>query len=263
MANLLRRVGRYVGAALGGKFEELADPKVQLEQAIADAQDQHRRLVEQAASVIANQRQTEMRLHRAAEELDRLEGSARQAVVMADEATRRGDTARSAELTRAAEAFANRMVATEKEVESLKSLHSQSSQAAEAAKRAVATNAGALQTKLTERQRLLSQLDQAKMQEQMNRAMTSLTASVGQDVPSLGQVRDKIEARYAQALGHAELEGQTVEARMLEVEQAQVDSEAQARLANIRTQLGLGPGPGDSPGQPIPSVEEGPARPSS
>ena len=45
-------------------FNEKADPKVQLEQAITEAQDQHRRLREQAANVIANQKQTEMRLNR-------------------------------------------------------------------------------------------------------------------------------------------------------------------------------------------------------
>ena len=62
---------------------------------------------------------------------------------------------------------------------------------------------------------------------------------MGQDVPTLDQVRDKIEARYAKALGTAELTETSVENRMLEVEQAQVNSEAQARLAEIRSQLGL------------------------
>ena len=47
------------------KFNEKADPKIQLEQAILEAQDQHRRLKEQAANVIAQQKQTEMRLTRA------------------------------------------------------------------------------------------------------------------------------------------------------------------------------------------------------
>ena len=68
MFRLLRRIGRYVTAALTGKFEEAADPKIQLEQAIIESQDQHRRLKEQAANVIANQKQTELRMTRALEE---------------------------------------------------------------------------------------------------------------------------------------------------------------------------------------------------
>ena len=183
----------------------MADPKVQLEQAITEAQDQHRRLIEQAANVIANQKQTEMRLNRAMEELEKLNGSARQAVTMADEATTRGDTAKMADYTKAAEAFANRLIATEQEVESLKQLLLQATQAADQAKHAVRQNSMALQKKLADRQKLMGQLDQAKMQEQVNQAMTSLNETVGQDVPTFDEVRDKIEARYAKALGTSEL----------------------------------------------------------
>src|SRR5438045_8048333 len=144
MFKALRRAWRYLGTALGMKFEEAADPKVQLEQAIQDAQEQHRRLTEQAANVIANQKQTEMRLNRSMEELGKVNNSARQAVLMADDATRKGDAARAAELTRAAQAFANRLVATEREEDSLKPLHLQSAQAAEPAKQAVVQNSAAL-----------------------------------------------------------------------------------------------------------------------
>jgi phage shock protein A len=85
----------------------------------------------------------------------------------------------------------------------------------------------------------MSQLDQAKMQEQMNTAMASLSETVGQDVPTLNEVRDKIESRYAKAKGMAELTESSVESRMLEVEQASMNSEAQARLSQIRAQLGI------------------------
>ncbi len=257
MLQLLRRVGRYITAMLTGKFNEAADPKVQLEQAIMEAQDQHRRLTEQAANVIANQKQAEMRLSRAMEELEKVNGSARQAVLMADEASRAGDTAKAAEYNRAAESFANRLIAVEREVESLKTLSLQAAEASDRAKAAVAQNSTALQRKLSERQKLLSQLDQAKMQEEMNKAMASLSETVGQDVPTLAEVQDKIEQRYARAVGRAELQGQTVESRMLEVEQAQVDSEAQARLSEIRSQLGLSAAPTAEP-EPRP-VEGGTA----
>jgi phage shock protein A len=239
MIKLIRRAWRYMTASLTGKFNEAADPKVQLEQAIADAQEQHRRLMEQAANVIANQKQTEMRLNRAMGELEKVNGSARQALMMADDATKKGDAAKVAQYNQAAEAFANRLIAVEKEVDSLKTLSLQSAQAADQAKAAVQQNSAALQKKLSERQKLLSQLDQAKMQEQMNVAMQSLSQTVGQDTPTLDEVRDKIEARYAKALGAADLQSATVESSMLEIEQAQVNVEAQSRLSELRSQLGL------------------------
>ena len=253
MLKALRRIWRYLTAKTNQSFNERADPKVQLEQALMEAQEQHRRLREQAANVIANQKQTELRLNRAMEELEKVNGNARQAVLMADEATKKGDTTKAAEYTSAAESFANRLIALEAEIEDLKNMHLQATQAADQAKHAVQQNSTALQKKLAERQRLLGQLDQAKMSEQMNKAMASLSETVGEDVPTLDEVRDKIEARYAKAKGMSELTETSVESRMLEIEAAARNSEAQGRLAEIRAQLGLQPGAGTP--QAAPAVE--------
>ena len=211
MWKVIKRRWKYLTAKLSGRFEETADPKVQLEQAMVEAQDQHRRLVEQAASVIANQKQTELQLNRSMQELERISGTTRQALTMADDAARRGDTAKAAEYNQTAQAFANRLIATEKRVEDLKTMHLQAAQAADQARSAVAQNASLLQQKLAERQKLLSQLDQTRMQEQLNTAMASLSQTVDQDVPTFDDVRAKIEAQYAKALGTAELSGQSVE----------------------------------------------------
>ena len=259
MGKALKRMWKYLTAALTGKFDELADPKIQLEQAIAEAQDQQRRLKEQAANVIANQKQTEMRLNRVLEELEKVNGSAQQAVVMAAEAEQRGDTTKAADYNRAAESFASRLIALEREAEDLKTLHLQATQASDQAKAAVNQNAMVMQRKLSEKQKLMSQLDQAKMAEQMNKAMASLSETVGQDVPTFDEVRSKIEARYAKAQGVSELANESVEGRMLEVETAQMDNEAQARLSEIRAKMGLGTTPAAA--QPAGEVAEGEATP--
>ncbi len=239
MANAAKRWWKYLGAKANTELDDRADPRVQLEQAMADAQDQHRRLKDQAANVIANQRQAELRLNRSMEEYERLTANARQALMMADDAARKGDGARSVEYTATAEAFANRLVAVEQEVEDTKALVLQSAQAADQAKAAVAQNAAQLQKKVAERQKLMSQLDQAKMQEQVNRSMASINATVGEDVPTFAEVQEKIELRYARAKGMSELTAEAVPNRMLEVEQATMNAEAVARLDSLREQLGL------------------------
>ncbi|MBI2708644.1 MAG: PspA/IM30 family protein [Actinobacteria bacterium] len=241
MIKFFKRLWRYLGAGANQKFNEKADPKIQLEQAITEAQDQHRRLREQAANVIAQQKQAEMRLERSMAELEQVNRNARQAVLMADEAAKKGDAAKSADYARTAESFATRLVQLEKDVEDLKAMVLQTTQAAEQAKSAVSQNGMLLQRKLAERQKLLSQLEQAKMQETMNTAMAQLSETVGQDVPTFNEVRDKIEQRYAKAKGMGELQGESVESRMLEVEQAAQNTEAQVRLSQIRAQLGLEP----------------------
>jgi phage shock protein A len=249
MFKAMKRWWNYLGAKVNKSFNDKADPAVQLEQAIAEAQDQHRRLKEQAANVIANQKQAELRLNRSMEEYERLNANARQAIIMADAAAKAGDDKKVAEYTAAAEAFANRLLTLEGEIEESKTMVLQASQAAEQSKAAVSQNSQMLQKKLAERQRLMSQLDQAKMQEQMNTAIASLTETVGEDVPTFEQVRDKIEARYAKAKGTAELSSAGVETQMLEIEQAARNVEAQARLGQIRAQLGLeAPADADTPG---------------
>ena len=108
---------------------------------------------------------------------------------------------------------------------------------------------------ISERSKLLSQLDQAKMQEEMNSAMAQLTESVGADVPSLAEVQEKIQARYAKAKASAELTETSVESRVLEIEQATANVEAQSRLSELRAELGFGapkpPRPSDKAPRPL------------
>src|SRR5579875_1704602 len=151
MMKVVRRRWKYLTAKLSGHWEETADPKVELEQAIAEAQ--------------------ELQLNRAIQEVEQITASTRQALAMANDAAQRGDSLKASEYNQTAEAFANRLIATEKRLEDLKVMHLQATQAAQQAKAAVQQNAAALQQKLAERQKLLSQLDQALMQEQLNKAM--------------------------------------------------------------------------------------------
>src|SRR4029079_11407800 len=107
-------------------------------------------------------------------------------------------------------------------------------EAAEQAKAAVQQNGQLLQQKLGARQKLLGQLEQAKMQEQMNKAMASLSETVGEEVPTLDEVGLEIEARYAKAKGMSELSENTVDSSMREIEAASRNVEAQSRLDRIR-----------------------------
>src|SRR5439155_823988 len=145
MWKAIRRWWKYLGAKLSGKLEESADPKVQLEQAIEESQQQHRRLTEQAANVIANQKQTQMRLERAVDDYEKSNASARQALLLADEANRDGKSDKVASYTQAAEAFADKIIGLEKQVADLKNQLQQTTQAAEQAKQAVAQNSAAPQ----------------------------------------------------------------------------------------------------------------------
>lgn len=247
MFKAIRKWWKYLTAKLSGKLDEVADPKVQLEQALTEAQEQHRRLKEQAANVIATQKQAELRLNAKMNELEKLNTNARQALIMAADAEKAGDAAKSTQYSAAAETIANQLIQVEKDVEGLKQMVISSTQASDQAKAAVQQNARVLQQKLSEKQKLLSQLEQAKMQEQMNSAMAQLTETVGDDVPTLAEVEEKIQARYAKAKAASELQEGSVQSAVLEVEQATANVEAQSRLAQLRAELGLAPAVGAAP----------------
>jgi phage shock protein A len=238
MANPFVKAWKYLMAAFSSKVDELADPKVQIQQAIEEAQRQHQALSQQAAAVIGNQRQLEMKLNRQLSEVEKLQASARQALVLADESRAKGDDAKATEFENAAQQFATQLVTAEQSIEDLKTLHDQSLQAAAQARRAVEQNSMMLQQKLQERTKLLSQLEQAKMQEQVSKSLNQMSElAAPTNTPSLDEIRDKIEKRYATALGSADLAKNSVQGRMLEVQQSTVNMAGASRLEQIRASL--------------------------
>ncbi|WP_319463902.1 PspA/IM30 family protein [Micromonospora sp. RTP1Z1] len=238
MANPFAKGWKYLMALFGAKIDEHADPKVQIQQAIEEAQRQHQALVQQAAAVIGNQRQLEMKLSRQISEVEQLQANARQALVLSDQARVRGDEAESGRYEQSAQLLATQLVSAEQATEDLKTLHDQALGAAGQARKAVENNSMILQQKLAERTKLLSQLEQAKMQESVARSLESMSSLTAPgSTPTLNEVRDRIERRYATAMGRAELAGNSVEGRMLEIQKATLDSAGSARLEQIRSSV--------------------------
>jgi len=255
MANPFVKGWRYFLALFGAKIDEYADPKVQIQQAIEDAQRQHQALVQQAAAVIGNQRQLEMKLSRQMSEVEKLQGMARQALVLADRARAAGDEAEAQKYEGTAQTLATQLVSGEQSMEDLKTLHDQALSAAGQARKAVENNAMVLQQRIAERSRLLSQLEQAKMQETVAKSLESMSSLAAPgNTPSLDEVRDKIETRYANAMGRAELASNSVEGRMLEVQKSSLDMAGSSRLEQIRASM-AGEKLGGTPAQP--AVEQG------
>jgi phage shock protein A len=238
MANGFAKAWNYVSAWFSSKVDEKADPKIQIQQAVEQAQRQHASLTAQAASVIGQQHQLELQLDRKLAEIESLQQQARQALVLVDQSRAQGNEAKAAEFEETAGMIANQLVTAETEATNLKQLHDQSLGAAQQAKRAVEENKQRLQEKLQERTKLLSQLEQAKMQEQVSASLNQMSElSASGNTPSLDAVRDKIERRYANALGQAELANDSMAGRLQEVKRATANVAAQSRLAEIRASM--------------------------
>jgi phage shock protein A len=190
-------------------------------------------------------------------EVEKLQGMARQALVLADKARADGNESEAQKYESTAQTLATQLVSGEQSMEDLKTLHDQALGAAGQARKAVENNAMVLQQRIAERSRLLSQLEQAKMQETVARSLESMSSLAAPgNTPSLDEVRDKIEQRYANAMGRAELASNSVEGRMLEVQKSSLDLAGSSRLEQIRASM-AGDKLGAAPTQP--AVEQAPA----
>ena len=241
MANPFSKGWKYLMQSLDTTIEENADPKVQIQQATEAAKKQHREVTESAGRIIGNRNQLEMALNRLVKDQEKLQNNARTALQQADAATSAGDQEKADEYTNTAEVFATQLVTVEQEIENTKQMHAQAVEAANQAQQQQKQSEVRLKEQLGQIDQLKAQVDQAKMQESSNQAMESMQGIQADDnVPTLDGVRDKIEARYANALGAQELTENSVQGRMAEIETSGSDFAAASRLEQIRAEMGGG-----------------------
>ncbi|MDJ0955084.1 MAG: PspA/IM30 family protein, partial [Acidimicrobiia bacterium] len=82
-------------------------------------------------------------------------------------------------------------------------------------------------------------LEAAKMQESVNQAVDAMSNMSDYDAPSLDKVEEKIEARKAEAMAKAELREATPEGSELELKEAINMAQADAKLEELKAELGL------------------------
>lgn len=235
MANPFSKGWKYVMASFDQKIDENADPKVQIQQAVEGAKEQHRQISEHAAEIIGRKSQLEMQLNRLVKTQKDYQDQTRRALEMAEKAE---DPQTASEYNQAAEVVASQLVAVEKELEGLKAQHEAATKAAEQAKAQQQQSEARLKEQLAQVDQLLSQADQAAMQEKNAQALDSMNELTPDgSTPTLDGVRAKIEKRYADALGAQELHRATGGDRIQEIAAAGHDMAASSRLEEIRAEM--------------------------
>ncbi|WP_087116817.1 PspA/IM30 family protein [Corynebacterium urinipleomorphum] len=238
MANPFSKGWKYLMQSFDSKIDENADPKIQIEQAAAAAKEQHNAITRQAAEIIGSKKQLELKINRQREKLAELKQKTQTALQMADKAAAEGDTAKAQQFNTTAETLAAQLVAVEQELADLSTQYGAAEQAAAQAEQQQKQSEARLQEQLNEVNRLRSQADQAKMQEQTAQTMDTIGQFKTDDsVPTLDGVREKIERRYATALGQQELSESGVNGVMAEIETGQTDVATSSKLAEIRAAM--------------------------
>jgi phage shock protein A len=207
--------------------------------AIDDAKRKDQDLRNQAAKVIAHKTQLESKIERAAGDVGEAREMAKKALLRAEEAKTAGDDAGVTKWTQSAQSLAMKLQASENNLASLKTQFEASISQADQAKTAVQTNAMKLQELSAKRMELVGSLEQAKMQETVNEAVSSISSSVDDSVPSLDEVEDKIERRKAEAMAKAELHEVTPEGAEAELRKEIDMAQADEKLSELKAELGL------------------------
>lgn len=235
----MKRILGYLKQLFRSTAEKAMDPEVEIEQAITDARRRDQQLRNQAAKVIAHRTQLEQKIEQAASQVGEGRETAKQALMRADQAQSEGDQEGVAKWTQAAQSLALKLQAAESNLDGLKEQYQIAIAQADEAKAAVQTNAMRLQELAAKRMQLLGQLEQAKMTEAVNSAVESISTSMEMDAPSFAQVEDKINQRLAEAKARTELREATPEGAEAELKEAISLAQADARLAELRKELGL------------------------
>ncbi|MGD2059252.1 MAG: PspA/IM30 family protein [Acidimicrobiia bacterium] len=229
----------YIRSWFKSTSEKMMDPEIEIQSAIDDAKRKDQQLRNQAAKVIAHKTQLESQIERAADDVGEAKEMAKQALVKADEAEKAGDEAGVTKWTQAAQSLAMKLQASENNLASLKDQFATAETQAAQAKEAVQTNAMKVQELSAKRLEMLGTLEQAKMQEAVNEAVQSMSASVSDEGLSLDGVETKIEQRKAEAMARAELHEATPEGAEAELRKAVNMTEANSKLDELRAELGL------------------------
>ncbi len=237
--SFFKRLWNYITTWFRGAAESRMKPEVEIEMAINEARKRDQELRNQAAKVVAHRTQIESRMESAADDVGEAREMAKQALLRAEDARAAGDVEAVDKWTRAAQAMAMKLQASENNLSTLKSQYETAAGQADSAKKAVQSNAMEMQQLTAKKMELLGSLEAARMQEAVNSAAEALQDTMEYDMPSLEKVEEKIETRKAEAMAKAELREATPEGAEAELKEAINMVQADAKLEELKAELGL------------------------
>ena len=219
-SKIFKRANSYAQAKAEAEFDAHADPKIQLEQALAGLQAHHQDLEVAASHVLAQEKVAKMRL----------------AELSADEAkyTQMALTAKQQGNLDVARTFASKVASLREQIQGLVTQIPQLEQVANDAREAVQESADQLQQKLNEKSTILSQIDQANMQKELAASLKQVSdLTKSSNVPSLDEIKQKVAGQFAEAQASTELSSSSPEVLEMHAHHAALTSEADQILAEL------------------------------
>lgn len=231
--HIFEKANKAAQAAVDDKLNDAIDPKIQIGQAIEEAQRQFGELKAASAVVMANYERTTQRRGQLQRQLDQLGNSIKSAKAAIDSAT--NDTEKTRR-TNQARSFAMQYAQVQDELAHIDEQLPALKEASDAAQHHCEDFAQVVTEKMRERTRLLSDLDQAKADEHLNAALKTMSDLTGSStVPTFAQVEDKIEQRKSVAHASVALNAADPSLAELDAHVQERHDQADAILASFDT----------------------------
>jgi phage shock protein A len=197
--------------------------------------EQAKAIRESATNIIAHEKLLESERSTLTAELDKARKNARQAVLMADEASQAGETDKASEFNESAQVMAEHIVTLEAQLATIDS-ELVAARDASAEARSVASDSAIKMAQMKARG--------AELRADLYRAAVAEATLEADGTPSFDEVKDTIGHRLAKAEAVAELSEvdntAIIDHHAAEIEEAARAAKAQARLAQIKSQMGVG-----------------------
>ncbi len=242
--NGFKRLINYIKTKMHMVAADMADPRVELEQAVREAHKLNTEYRQNAAMVIAHRNTTQRNLEKQIEMAAKSKENAVTARMKVKEAEEAGNTADVDKWSRVLESMVTEWKTSESMATELKTQFETASVNAKEAERKVNQNSLEMKRLVTQKQKLLSQLEQAKMLETTSKLMQQLNSPVSVGAaPTMTEVEEKIAKRLDKAKASAELNANSVEGAEMEIRHSSFDLEISRGIAELDAELGLAPSP--------------------
>jgi phage shock protein A len=224
---MFKRFFRYLRALIMGKLDQLEDPQVIIDQAMREMKENQAKNREKAVQAITQKNQLQNMV-------DQEEKICRELESKATFAVQQGNREVARQLLR--EKLAHDSTLTQLR-ESLK----QAEETSAAVKVAIKREEETFRVKTAEALALKAKMKQAQIQTEINRALDGFQATDATE--SFDRASEKIRSMQAEADARAEVAKTSVQSRLMELNDQQIDMEAESALKDLESKLGVGAAP--------------------
>lgn len=234
---MFKRFFRYLRALFLGKLDQWEDPEVIINESLREMRENQIKNRERAVQAITQKNNLQNLVDQEEKLIRNLEAKATLALQQGNR-----------ELARQ---FLREKGLHDQTLEQLRASLKQAEETAEAVKVAIRREEERFRVKTAEALALKANMKQAQIQIQINKALDGL--QFDETAQSWDRAEERIRTMQSEAAARAEVAKTSIDARLQQVEDTQIDAQADEALRQLEAKLGLAPATTDNTVQPVTS----------